>query len=198
METYIESNEAHLISDLSVKTADNDKNIKNCWSDKKGDVKKKNSIFKAAKLKAGGGRNDDKPLTPLDERILLLIGLFAAEGLDMAESESMPKVYVIPRVEENPASPTGGTVSNELNTQSYTTQSYTQEFNKADFVEYLLPDTLDCVVNIEECNHSASLTSVKNPLVKDPQAKDARVQSLKVCFTPASFNYKERKCPETD
>ncbi|GBM57869.1 hypothetical protein AVEN_247485-1 [Araneus ventricosus] len=58
--------------------------------------------------------------TMRNEGILLLIGLDAAEGLDIAESESMPKVYVIPRVDENPASPTSGSsyaVSNELNTQ---------------------------------------------------------------------------------
>ncbi|GBN09191.1 hypothetical protein AVEN_184277-1 [Araneus ventricosus] len=127
----------------------------------KKNSKKKNSIFKAARLKTGGGRNDEKPLTPLDERILLLIGQGAAEGLDIVDSESMPKVYVIPRVDENPASSTSGTVSKELNIQPYT-----QEFNKVDFVEYLLPDTLDCVVNVEECNHSASL-----PLSRTPQSK---------------------------
>ncbi|GBO32712.1 hypothetical protein AVEN_107900-1 [Araneus ventricosus] len=143
------------------------KNVKcwqKCWSDKKRRCQKE--VQHLQSCKSEGGRNDEKPLTPLDERILLLIGLDAAEGLDIVESESMPKVYVIPRVDENPASPTSGTVSNELNTQPYT-----QEFNKADFVEYLLPDTLDCVVNVEECNHSASLPLSRTPQSKTPKPK---------------------------
>ncbi|GBM16832.1 hypothetical protein AVEN_9412-1 [Araneus ventricosus] len=132
---------------------------------KKGDVKRRNNIFEAARLKTGGGRNEEKPLTPLEERILRLIGLDAADGLDMPDSESVPKVNEF----------------HELRPELDTDQLNTQEFEKADFVECLLPDTADFVFNIEE--HSASVPLSGTPQTNTPQAtpqtKDTRVQYFK-------------------
>ncbi|GBN16725.1 hypothetical protein AVEN_49367-1 [Araneus ventricosus] len=46
---------------------------------KKEMSKRRTASSKLQRLKTGGGRNDEKPLTPLDERILHLIGLDAAD-----------------------------------------------------------------------------------------------------------------------
>ncbi|GBM48058.1 hypothetical protein AVEN_34384-1 [Araneus ventricosus] len=163
-----------------------------CWSDEKGDVKKRNNIFKAANLKTGRGRNEEKPLSPLEERILQLIGLDAADGLGMPDSESVSEVHFIPRVDENKDSPTSGNVSNEFSTELYTNQPYTQKFNKTDFVEYLLPDTGDCVVNNEELHLF---------LCQEPRRKRTPQRCQSSVFKEAGAKqtsiYEERKCSET-
>ncbi|CAL1262125.1 unnamed protein product [Larinioides sclopetarius] len=56
-------------------------------------------MIKAARLKTGGGIVEEKALTPLEERILLLIGLDAADGLNIDESEDLPDEYIIPSME---------------------------------------------------------------------------------------------------
>ncbi|GBO19227.1 hypothetical protein AVEN_134041-1 [Araneus ventricosus] len=134
-----------------------------CWSDKKGDVKKRNNTFKAASLKTGGGRNEEKPLTPLEERILRLIGLDAADGLGMPDSELVPEVNGF-----------------HDSTPDLCADQATLERERTYFGECLLPDTADC---IEEMDESSSFPRSGTPQINTPQAtpetKDARVQSFK-------------------
>nr|GBL90358.1 hypothetical protein AVEN_11735-1 [Araneus ventricosus]GBL90380.1 hypothetical protein AVEN_32782-1 [Araneus ventricosus]GBL90386.1 hypothetical protein AVEN_85988-1 [Araneus ventricosus] len=64
-----------------------------------------------------------------------------------------------------------------------TDQANTLEFERTYFVECLLPDTADCVSNIEEMDESASVPRSGTPQRNTPQAtsqtKDARAQSFK-------------------
>ncbi|GBN12569.1 hypothetical protein AVEN_9998-1 [Araneus ventricosus] len=139
-----------------------------CWSDKKTEVKKRSGILKTGNLKSGRERNEEKKLTPLEERIVLLIRPDAAEGLDVEECESMPKELVIPKVEDCPPSPASGS-SYVKTTLLSNSQPFTQESNQSNSEEHL-PDIPSCLPDIEEPHQPESLPPL-TPQLKTPQVR---------------------------
>ncbi|CAL1297902.1 unnamed protein product [Larinioides sclopetarius] len=125
-----------------------------CWSDKKGEVRRKTNAIKAARLKTSDGNNEEMKLTPLEEKIVLLIAPDAAGGLGVEESELRPKVQelVIPKVEVCPDSPENGSFNIIA-----TSQPISQESNQTNSEECLQSDTASRLSESVESNQPESL-----------------------------------------